>query len=155
MKSVLILILIPLMMMMMMMMMMIIIIIIIIMPITIVINTNIAKSCMIQFFLLFRSQSDFKRKVCLKHEHLVASSVSGVIFFIRKVKLFKFFTKIFQRWLLLTAWYVQQRVEEPSPNWIPIPAIFFKERIHNQNKDEATTRQEKNSPRNECSQMIG
>ena len=150
MKSVLILILIPLMMMMMM-----IIIIMIIMPITIVINTNIAKSCMIQFFLLFRSQSDFKRKVCLKHEHLVASSVSGVIFFIRKVKLFKFFTKIFQRWLLLTAWYVQQRVEEPSPNWIPIPAIFFKERIHNQNKDEATTRQEKNSPRNECSQMIG
>ena len=150
MKSVLILILIPLMMMMMMM-----IIIMIIMPITIVINTNIAKSCMIQFFLLFRSQSDFKRKVCLKHEHLVASSVSGVIFFIRKVKLFKFFTKIFQRWLLLTAWYVQQRVEEPSPNWIPIPAIFFKERIHNQNKDEATTRQEKNSPRNECSQMIG
>ena len=149
MKSVLILILIPLMMMMMM------IIIMIIMPITIVINTNIAKSCMIQFFLLFRSQSDFKRKVCLKHEHLVASSVSGVIFFIRKVKLFKFFTKIFQRWLLLTAWYVQQRVEEPSPNWIPIPAIFFKERIHNQNKDEATTRQEKNSPRNECSQMIG
>ena len=148
-KSVLILILIPLMMMMMM------IIIMIIMPITIVINTNIAKSCMIQFFLLFRSQSDFKRKVCLKHEHLVASSVSGVIFFIRKVKLFKFFTKIFQRWLLLTAWYVQQRVEEPSPNWIPIPAIFFKERIHNQNKDEATTRQEKNSPRNECSQMIG
>ena len=146
MKSVLILILIPLMMMVMM---------IIIMPITIVINTNIAKSCMIQFFLLFRSQSDFKRKVCLKHEHLVASSVSGVIFFIRKVKLFKFFTKIFQRWLLLTAWYVQQRVEEPSPNWIPIPAIFFKERIHNQNKDEATTRQEKNSPRNECSQMIG
>ena len=150
MKSVLILILIPLMMMMMMM-----IIIMIIMPITIVINTNIAKSCMIQFFLLFRSQSDFKRKVCLKHEHLVASSVSGVIFFIRKVKLFKFFTKIFQRWLLLTAWYVQQRVEEPSPNWIPIPAIFFKERIHNQNKDKATTRQEKNSPRNECSQMIG
>ena len=150
MKSVLILILIPLT-----MMMMIIIITIIIMPITIVINTNIAKSCMIQFFLLFRSQSDFKRKVCLKHEHLVASSVSGVIFFIRKVKLFKFFTKIFQRWLLLTAWYVQQRVEEPSPNWIPIPAIFFKERIHNQNKDEATTRQEKNSPRNECSQMIG
>ena len=150
MKSVLILILIPLM-----MMMMIIIITIIIMPITIVINTNIAKSCMIQFFLLFRSQSDFKRKVCLKHEHLVASSVSGVIFFIRKVKLFKFLTKIFQRWLLLTAWYVQQRVEEPSPNWIPIPAIFFKERIHNQNKDEATTRQEKNSPRNECSQMIG
>ena len=149
MKSVLILILIPLMMMMMM------IIIMIIMPITIVINTNIAKSCMIQFFLLFRSQSDFKRKVCLKHEHLVASSVSGVIFFIRKVKLFKFLTKIFQRWLLLTAWYVQQRVEEPSPNWIPIPAIFFKERIHNQNKDEATTRQEKNSPRNECSQMIG
>ena len=149
MKSVLILILIPLMMMMMM------IIIMIIMPITIIINTNIAKSCMIQFFLLFRSQSDFKRKVCLKHEHLVASSVSGVIFFIRKVKLFKFFTKIFQRWLLLTAWYVQQRVEEPSPNWIPIPAIFFKERIHNQNKDEATTRQEKNSPRNECSQMIG
>ena len=149
MKSVLILILIPLMMMMMM------IIIMIIMPITIVINTNIAKSCMIQFFLLFRSQSDFKRKVCLKHEHLVASSVSGVIFFIRKVKLFKFFTKIFQRWLLLTAWYVQQRVEEPSPNWIPIPAIFFKERIHNQNKDEATTRQEKNSTRNECSQMIG
>ena len=153
MKSVLILILIPLMMMMIMMMMMmmiiIIIMIIIIMPITIVINTNIAKSCMIQFFLLF------KRKVCLKHEHLVASSVSGVIFFIRKVKLFKFFTKIFQRWLLLTAWYVQQRVEEPSPNWIPIPAIFFKERIHNQNKDEATTRQEKNSPRNECSQMIG
>ena len=149
MKSVLILILIPLMMMMMM------IIIMIIMPITIVINTNIAKSCMIQFFLLFRSQSDFKRKVCLKHEHLVASSVSGVIFFIRKVKLFKFFTKIFQRWLLLTAWYVQQRVEEPSPNWIPIPAIFFKERIHNHNKDEATTRQEKNSPRNECSQMIG
>ena len=149
MKSVLILILIPLMMMMMM------IIIMIIMPITIVINTNIAKSCMIQFFLLFRSQSDFKRKVCLKHEHLVASSVSGVIFFIRKVKLFKFFTKIFQRWLLLTAWYVQQRVEEPSPNWIPIPAIFFKERIHNQNKVEATTRQEKNSPRNECSQMIG
>ena len=146
MKSVLILILIPLMMMMMM---------IIIMPITIVINTNIAKSCMIQFFLLFRSQSDFKRKVCLKHEHLVASSVSGVIFFIRKVKLFKFLTKIFQRWLLLTARYVQQRVEEPSPNWIPIPAIFFKERIHNQNKDEATTRQEKNSPRNECSQMIG
>ena len=57
MKSVLILILIPLM-----MMMMIIIITIIIMPITIVINTNIAKSCMIQFFLLFRSQSDFKRK---------------------------------------------------------------------------------------------
>ena len=151
MKSVLILILIPLMMMMMMM----IIIIIMLMLITIVINTNIAKSCMIQFFLLFRSQSDFKRKVCLKHEHLVASSVSGVIFFIRKVKLFKFFTKIFQRWLLLTAWYVQQRVEEPSPNWIPIPAIFFKERIHNQNKDEATTRQEKNSPRNECSQMIG
>ena len=149
MKSVLILILIPLMMMMMM------IIIMIIMPITIVINTNIAKSCMIQFFLLFRSQSDFKRKVCLKHEHLVASSVSGVIFFIRKVKLFKFLTKVFQRWLLLTAWYVQQRVEEPSPNWIPIPAIFFKERIHNQNKDEATTRQEKNSPRNECSQMIG
>ena len=149
MKSVLILILIPLMMMMM------IIIIIIIMLITIVINTNIAKSCMIQFFLLFRSQLDFKRKVCLKHEHLVASSVSGVIFFIRKVKLFKFLTKIFQRWLLLTAWYVQQRVEEPSPNWIPIPAIFFKERIHNQNKDEATTRQEKNSPRNECSQMIG
>ena len=149
MKSVLILILIPLMMMMMM------IIIMIIMPITIVINTNIAKSCMIQFFLLFRSQSDFKRKVCLKHEHLVASSVSGVIFFIRKVKLFKFLTKIFQRWLLLTAWYVQQRVEEPSPNWIPIPAIFFKERIHNQNKDEATTCQEKNSPRNECSQMIG
>ena len=149
MKSVLILILIPLMMMMMM------IIIMIIMPITIVINTNIAKSCMIQFFLLFRSQSDFKRKVCLKHEHLVASSVSGVIFFIRKVKLFKFLTKIFQRWLLLTARYVQQRVEEPSPNWIPIPAIFFKERIHNQNKDEATTRQEKNSPRNECSQMIG
>ena len=149
MKSVLILILIPLMMMMMM------IIIMIIMPITIVINTNIAKSCMIQFFLLFRSQSDFKRKVCLKHEHLVASSVSGVIFFIRKVKLFKFLTKIFQRWLPLTAWYVQQRVEEPSPNWIPIPAIFFKERIHNQNKDEATTRQEKNSPRNECSQMIG
>ena len=149
MKSVLILILIPLMMMMMM------IIIMIIMPITIVINTNIAKSCMIQFFLLFRSQSDFKRKVCLKHEHLVASSVSGVIFFIRKVKLFKFFTKIFQRWLLLTAWYVQQRVEEPSPNWIPIPAIFFKERIHNQNKDKATTRQEKNSPPNECSQMIG
>ena len=149
MKSVLILILIPLMMMMMM------IIIMIIMPITIIINTNIAKSYMIQFFLLFRSQSDFKRKVCLKHEHLVASSVSGVIFFIREVKLFKFFTKIFQRWLLLTAWYVQQRVEEPSPNWIPIPAIFFKERIHNQNKDEATTRQEKNSPRNECSQMIG
>ena len=152
MKSVLILILIPLMMMMMIMIM---IITIIIMPITIVINTNIAKSCMIQFFLLFRSQSDFKRKVCLKHEHLVASSVPGVIFFIRKVKLFKFLTKIFQRWLLLTAWYVQQRVEEPSPNWIPIPAIFFKERIHNQNKDEATTRQEKNSPRNECSQMIG
>ena len=149
MKSVLILILIliPLIMMMMMMTMM----MMIIMTITIVINTNIAKSCMIQFFLSFRSQSDFKRKVCLKHEHLVASSVSGVIFFIRKVKLFKFFTKIFQRWLLLTAWYVQQRVEEPSPNWIPIPAIFFKERIHNQNKDEAATRQEKNSLRNECS----
>ena len=109
MKSVLILILIPLMMMM--MIIIIIIIIIIIMLITIVINTNIAKSCMIQFFLLFRSQLDFKRKVCLKHEHLVASSVSGVIFFIRKVKLFKFLTKIFQRWLLLTAWYVQQRVE--------------------------------------------